>query len=308
MSAGWVAGNVRARAMSRRRLGRAGARVLAMQPSLHAALADLVASPYGHDVRIDHTLAQAQHAVGETLLWNGRVLAGWLPRPGVRLVRLLAAWFELLDVDAQLRAIATGSGAEPRHHLGTLGVIASRLPAAYSSAELHDLLRTSPWGDPGGMTSREVHLWLRLRFAARVRGETPALDRWACGAAALLVARELFVAERRLPPAADSLAAGLLGDAACGAIALAEFVSALPSVAVWALHGAAEPADVWLSESRWWLRMEADSRALLRQPHPGLDPVLGALGVLAADAWRVRAALEIAARGGESVEVFDGVA
>jgi hypothetical protein len=42
------------------------------------------------------------------------------------------------------------------------------------------------------------------------------------------------------------------------------------------------------------------------------DPVIGAVAVLAADAWLVRGALEVAARGGAStahaMEAFDAVA
>ncbi len=41
-------------------------------------------------------------------------------------------------------------------------------------------------------------------------------------------------------------------------------------------------------------------------------PVIGSVAVLAADAWRVRAALEVAARGGPgspgALEAFDAVA
>ncbi|MFB9384063.1 hypothetical protein ACFFTK_13025 [Pseudonocardia petroleophila] len=62
VGAGWVAGTVRARAMARRRIGAAGARALAASSSLDVALAGLVGSPYGHDVRGGMTLAQAQHA------------------------------------------------------------------------------------------------------------------------------------------------------------------------------------------------------------------------------------------------------
>ena len=50
MSTGWVAGSVRARALTRRRLGLAGCRALAAGTSLDEALARLESTPYGHDV------------------------------------------------------------------------------------------------------------------------------------------------------------------------------------------------------------------------------------------------------------------
>ena len=52
-------------------------------------------------------------------------------------------------------------------------------------------------------------------------------------------------------------------------------------------------------------RVEQDGLRLLRAP--GLDrrAVLGAVAVMACDAWRIRAALELAARGGAPVEAYD---
>ncbi len=38
------------------------------------------------------------------------------------------------------------------------------------------------------------------------------------------------------------------------------------------------------------------------------DVLVGVAALMAADAWRVRAALELAARGGSPLEVFDAVA
>jgi hypothetical protein len=54
--------------------------------------------------------------------------------------------------------------------------------------------------------------------------------------------------------------------------------------------------------------VERDGVALLHQSGFGPDVPLGAAAVLAADAWRLRAALELAARGGAGSEVFDAVA
>src|SRR5689334_25150384 len=103
MPAGWVAGSVRARALARRRLGRAGDRALATTGSLGASIVTLAASPYGRDVRAGSSLADAQRAVGATLLWHLRVLAGWQPAEGSQAVRALAGWFEIANVDDLLR-------------------------------------------------------------------------------------------------------------------------------------------------------------------------------------------------------------
>ena len=46
---------------------------------------------------------------------------------------------------------------------------------------------------------------------------------------------------------------------------------------------------------------------MLRTPSFSPTPVTGAVAVLAVDAWRVRAALGAAARGGSALEVFDAL-
>lgn len=59
-------------------------------PSLEVALAALADTPYGHELHPGQPLAEAQRAVTATLLWHLRVLAGWLPREGPGMLRLLA--------------------------------------------------------------------------------------------------------------------------------------------------------------------------------------------------------------------------
>ena len=56
------------------------------------------------------------------------------------------------------------------------------------------------------------------------------------------------------------------------------------------------------------LDLTSDAFGLLRSALPGPDAVLGALAVLATDAWRVRAALASAALGSGRSEVLDAVA
>ena len=188
MSAGWVAGTVRARSMSRRRVGRAGARALATAPGLDAAVATLARSPYGHDLRPDTSLARAQRAVHETLLWNVRVLGGWVPRDGSSLLRVLLAPFEIANVADHLRRLQGEETPEP-YRLGSLGTAWPRLARTTSIARLRGELATSAWGDPGGDSATDVLWTMRMALADRAVPVAPAVAPWAGGAVALLLAR-----------------------------------------------------------------------------------------------------------------------
>jgi hypothetical protein len=74
------------------------------------------------------------------------------------------------------------------------------------------------------------------------------------------------------------------------------------------LSDVVEPGDLWRAEARWWARVEQEGGALTRHPSPGHERVVGAVALMAVDAWRVRAALERAASGGGPLEDFDAVA
>ncbi|TYB40150.1 hypothetical protein [Actinomadura chibensis] len=307
MSAGWVAGRVRARGLARRRLGPGRARSLAGCGSLHDALASLAATPYGHGVAEGQDLASAQHAVAETLLWHLRVLAGWLPRGGAAALRAVAGWFELANVDGLLQRL-DGRPAEEPYVLGALGTAWPRLRDARDIAELRERLAASSWGDPGETDPWAIRLFLRLSWAARVHGLGGRATAWASGAAAVLVAGERFGAGRELSPAASERAARLLGRSAVGASALGAMTARLDRDARWPLAGVDDPAELWRAEARCWRRLDRDGELLLRGSEFGAGPVLGAAGVLAVDAWRVRAALEVAARGGGPIGAYDAVA
>jgi hypothetical protein len=157
MAAGWVAGSVRARALARRRLGRAGARTLAASGSLPSAVEALAASPYGRDVRAGSSLAEAQRSVGAALLWHLRVLAGWQPLEGSQAVRALAGWFEIANVDDLLGALSGVDRPEP-YRLGRLAVAWSRLVGSTSAEQIREVLATSAssWSS-----------WVRTGFPAR---------------------------------------------------------------------------------------------------------------------------------------------
>jgi hypothetical protein len=306
VSTAWVAGTVRARAFGRRRLGRAGARALAAEPTLADAVAVLASTPYAHDVEVGAGLAEAQHQVAASLLWNVRVLAGWLPREGADALRALAGWFEIANVDELLRSLA-GAPAEPAYRLGTLATAWPQLAPVTTRSELRTRLAQSAWGDPGGESPWDVQLAMRLSWADRVAVAAPPAALWAGGGAALLVARETFGRGRRLPEPLRTLAGRLVGADAAAAGALADLAAALRPDARWALAGVVDSSDLWAAETRFWHRVEDDAFRLARTWRFDLGPVVGAVALMAVDAWRVRAALEVAARGGADHEVFDAV-
>ncbi len=272
MSAGWVAGCVRARALVRSRTDTGVARRLAACGSLAEALHLLAATPYGANIRRDPTLAAAQHEVAATLLWDLRVLAGWLPRDGVRLLRTLGGWFEIANVDELLQSIA-GRSAGPEFRLGALATAWPRLRQAANAGELRTALAASAWQDPGQQTARAIRLGMRVRWTARIAELGEPARTWAAGAAALLAAGEV--------------------------------AAPVPARACWVLAGITSPDGLWRAETALMARVERDGLRLLHAP--GLDSgvVLGAVAVMACHAWRIRAALELAARGGTPMEAYD---
>jgi hypothetical protein len=307
MSAGWVAGSVRARGMVRHLLGAEGARQLAASPSLDDALRVLAATSYGENIRHGQALAAAQYEVASALLWDLRVLAGWLPRDGVLMLRILSAWFEIANVDELLQSLA-GRPAVEEFRLGALATAWPRLRQAASTAELRAALAASAWQDPGLATDRAVRLGMRASWAARVAELGDPAWTWAAGAAALLVAGERFAAGRTADPALMGVALGLLGPAAGQAATLGELAAALPPRVRWVLTGIASPDGLWRAEAALVSRVEQDGLHLLRTSGLDRGVVLGAVAVMACDAWRVRAALELAARGGAPLEAYDGLA
>ncbi|HEY3259732.1 MAG TPA: hypothetical protein VGJ95_05595 [Pseudonocardiaceae bacterium] len=63
------------------------------------------------------------------------------------------------------------------------------------------------------------------------------------------------------------------------------------------MSGVQEPRDLWRAEAAWWARLHRDGSGLVAGSRFGPDPVIGSCALLAADAWRVTAALELVARG-----------
>jgi hypothetical protein len=307
VSAGWVASSVRARAMTRRRIGRAAARDLAASPSLNDALRALIQTPYSHDVRLGQTLAEAQHAVVQTTVWNLRVLAGWAPQRGAAMLRVLLGAVEAANLADHLRALS-GADVPPPYQLGTMDTAWTRLASAASADAVRQVLATSVWGDPGGDTPNEIILATRTALADRVISAVPVAAGWAVGWTALLVARETVLGGHELPKRAHDMAIRVLGRAALTARTLPQLAAAVPTVGGGVFDDIAQPDQLWLAEARWWRRVEHEGRSLARRAVAGPEILVGTAAVLAADAWRVRAALELAARGGAPMEAFDAVA
>ncbi|MEU6370469.1 hypothetical protein ABZ876_33300 [Streptomyces sp. NPDC046931] len=312
MSAGWVAGVIRARALVGRCPGPDGAREMASAEALEAALHHLTETPYGKSARAAMGVTEAQRAVSATLLWHLRPLAGWLPAGGARLMRPLAAGFEVADVMSRLSAQGA-PGMDPEvstwqpYRLGSLETTWRNLERAVTPAELRPALAASSWGDPGADTPWALITGMRMAAARRTDAAVTSARRWARGRAALVTARELFVHQRRLPGPVRRTAAGLLGSRAVDAPSVRDFRDRLPSPSRWVLEGVEEPGALWRAEARWWRVVDQDGAGMLREGRYGPQGVVGAVAVLSVDAWRVRAALESAARGAGPLEEFDAL-
>jgi len=307
MSGGWVAGSVRARALARHRLGPEAAREVAACRSLADALRVLADTTYGANIRPGQPLAAAQRAIASRVLWDLRVLAGWLPPGGVKLLRVLGAWFEVANVDELLQTIA-GRPADAEFELGAIATAWPRLRQTVSNAELRAALAASAWHDPGGQTPLAVRLGMRARWATRAAALGDPVRSWAAGAVALLVAGERFAADRPVDLEVMGSSVSLLGPAAIQAGTLAGLAGVLPSSAQWVMAGITSPADLWRAQQTWLARVEQDGLRLLRTSSLDSGAVVGAVAVMACDARRIRAALEIAARGGSLPEAGDELA
>jgi hypothetical protein len=301
MSRAWVAGSVRARLLASRRVGTAGAAAVAHQTSLAGALRQLADSPYGRELGAVRTLDEAQRAVAATLLWHLRVLAGWLPPPGAELLRAMAAWFEIANVLDRLAYLA-GRPHRPAFDLSALATAWPRLARTGSSEAIRAVLAGSRWGDPGGTEPAVIATAMRAAWAQRIVAVAPEASIWARSAAALLLARTGPLAGPRL-----ARVAGVAGTLPAPARP-ADVAAALPVNLRWALDGIDGPEDLWHAETRWWSRVESDAARLAAARRPDPTTVVGVVALLAADAWRVRAALAAAALGPAAREAFDAVA
>jgi hypothetical protein len=290
----WTAGVTRARLLLSRRIGPELAGAVAGSPSLADGLATLAGSAYGERVRAGQDLTVAERGVADTLLWHLRILAGWLPAAGAALVRALAGWFELANIDARLAALG-GDGREPEPFaLGTLGTAWGAAEQGRTIEDVAEAVAGSAWELPPAHSSAELAIGLRVAWARRVAETAPEAADWVAGAGGLLAARELLVAKtsehaeqlRRYPG---------IGDRVLGAGTLPALREALGDRGGWALGAITEPDELWRAELAWWDRVEEDSRALVRRTDDEAV-VLAAVALLAADAQRTARALRAAAQ------------
>ncbi|MEV4129566.1 hypothetical protein [Nocardia sp. NPDC049707] len=306
MSAGWVAGNVRARGMLKRRLGARRARELALSGSLVAAQRLLGETVHQPGIVAGQALAETEYRLGANLLWQLRVLAGWQPRSGVAIVRTLAGGFDIADIVAHARMLA-GATPVPVFELGALSVAWSRVRRTDSLAELRSVLAGSVWGDPGSDTPADIATGIRLTSAHRIATAVPEAARWAVGDAALLVARHQLLDHRPLTRQAADTATKLLGRAAIRARDWDAFQAALPARARWVTADLTELDQLWRAEFRWWSQVEQEGLELLRRPGFGPAATIGAVAALSFDAWKARATIQFAATGATSPEVYDAL-
>ncbi len=309
MSAGWVAAGVRGQGLARRRLGPDGARRLAASESLAAALTTLLHTPYGREVRADMDLATAQTAVAATFLWNLRILAGWAPSLGSGSLRLMAASFEITNITGHLARLG-GQPAPAPFALGSLAMAWPMVSVARTPAEARAALASSVWGDPEGDDLPTIHLALQFGWSRLVLDGVPEAGEWAISGAALVLARVVAAgALSALSRSARRDVTHVLGPRWQQAASIGDLARYLPRPAAQALRGVDGAEDLWRAEVRWWATVESAGAALAARPHRGPSPCIGVAGLLAADAWRTRAALVMAARGGgELAEVLDAVA
>jgi hypothetical protein len=307
VSAGWVAASVRARAMGRRRVGVAAARALAASASYRDAIESLARSSYAEYVQSGDDLAAAAHGIGAAVLWNLRVLAGWVPPAGAEILRTLAGWFEIANIEQHIGQMA-GRPAQPPYHLGSLAVAWPRLAGIGSLEHLSAGLGSSAWGAPSGPTPFDIELSLRLSWGQRVAARVPGARPWAAAAVALLLARERFIRRTDLSASIVEAAGRVVGRRAASAETLADLRQTMPRDASWVLDGISDASELWRAEALWWGRLRDDSARLVAGSGFGPEPSVGAAGLLAADARLVVGALALAGRGSTAVEVFDELA
>jgi hypothetical protein len=310
MRADWVAATVRARALTNRRLGAGGSRLVAARRDLPDALAALSGSVYASRLLGISDLAAAERATRDTVLWQLRVLAGWVPATESRLCRAAAGGYERDNIVDLAGHLDDGRLLPAAYGLGTLGTAWSRVGTATSLPELAAALRRSPWGDVGadgtGTTSWRDALtlvWLR-----RLADVAPAARPWVQLVGALNAARIVLVDRAEPSPRLSQLLRPVIGSRWESAGDVASLRDALPRAVHAVLRGVDEPDQLWRAEARVRGVVEADGFRLLRTALPGPDVILGAIAVLAVDAWRVRAALAAACLGTGSSEVLDAVA
>ena len=282
VTAAWVAGTVRARALARRRLGAVGARELAR--SARPCRGEVHAGPDA--VRragwASRALAALQHQVAATLLWNLRVLAGWLPR---RRRRGAAG----CSPAGSRSPTSTSTCARLRRHAPAEPVVharraADRLAAARrrptSAPQLRRRAGRSPWGDPRRRDDprgdRELGPAARLGRSGSWTA-CPRPRAWARARRAAAGRREVLLAGAAAArPVPRRAATALLGP---GVLAAGRTLARTSATAGHAARrrplgarGVDAPPDLWRAEAAWWHRVERTPRRCCASPAFGPAP------------------------------------
>ena len=319
MSAGWVAAAVRSQAVARNRSGTAIARSLASSTSLQEAHDRLKGTLFAEAVDQPMSMNEVDRATRAMVLWELRVLAGWMPPAGAGLARTLAAGYERDNIVGRLREL-DGGPAEVPYELGALATVWPNCLSATSRAALLREAERSASGSlaplPAYISPGALHDVLTAAALRRLADTAPAASGWAAQAAAMLVARILFVDRQVPPPAVVRLLGPLIGAGWATDARFARgdpdefeaFLARLPDRIRRALGGLSGADQLWQGEVRLRARIEGEAARMIRSAEAGPNSVLAAVTLLDLDAWRIRAALAAAAGGRGHSEVLDVVA
>lgn len=307
MSVGWVAASTRGRALLQRLVGIDRARTLVELewPQARQALSSTV---YGKDLSPDAGRDDARNAAMTATAWHLRVLAGWLPPGQSGLARLFAAPLEMANIEDHLAVLEGSRRSESPIRLGSLATAWPRVARATSPESVRAVVTASVWGDPGGPDRTSVALGLRCAWARRLADQSPNLERWAKGGAAVLVARERFAFERAVNKPTGRLADDLIGKRWRDAGSVAEMAQSLSDVASWALEGVDEPTALWRAEANVARRVASEAQVMAASTNANRATVIGIMALMLLDLRHVLAVIELAGRGPNLLEVLDAVA
>jgi hypothetical protein len=172
--------------------------------------------------------------------------------------------------------------------------------------EVRQVLSRSGWGDPGVDDPAAIACSMRVTWTRRIARAGPPAESWGFGAAATLLARERFVADREIAGPAEHDLVRLLGHGAVTATTLEELVDRLATRARWPFESVDAPAELWRSELAILARVDRDARDLASTT-ASRSAVVAVIARLLVDMWRVTAAIDAAGRGRVGLEVLDAV-
>ena len=243
-----------------------------------------------------HTLADAQRALLSTVLLELRLIAGWLPSDALGLIRTLAGWYELVNLEDRI-AYLGGAPLRPPFELGSLDVAWSAASGAQSLGELRSALARSSWAIP----------------EARRRPSSVSGSDWPGRAESPPASRRRRAGQRERPRCSSHASSSSPGCRSTRCRCPTSDSWALPGRPPARTSGSSKPCQprprgrlrpqpisdlLWRAEASWWTRVEQEARVLLGSAVAGRNVVVGAAALLAADARRVAVALGAVTRRG----------